>query len=128
MTRRSIHIDGFAHANPVPAASRIGPFLFSGVLTGRDASGRMPGGLAAQLANVFAHARAVLQTAGGSMDDVVKLTFWMRPELYRERAALNEAWLAEFPDAATRPARQVMAATLDGDTLVQCDLVAILPG
>jgi hypothetical protein len=33
-----------------------------------------------------------------------------------------------FPEPANRPARQVMAASLDGGALVHAELVAILPG
>jgi len=127
-SRRSIHIDGFAHANPVPAASRIGPFLFSGVLTGRDPQTKeMPEALDAQVANAFAHVRELLAAAGGSVDDIAKLTVWLRTDDYRDRAALNAQWQEMFPDAASRPARQVMAATFDGATRIQVDLVAVLP-
>lgn len=128
MTRRvSIEIEGFAHANPVPAASRIGPFLFTGVLTGRDpVTTQMPASLDAQCANVFAHARAVLAASGASTDDIAKMTFWVAD--YRDRTAINREWIAMFPDAAARPARQVMAAHLDGGALVHADLVAVLQG
>lgn len=126
-SRESIHLEGFSHQNPVPAASRIGPFLFTGVLTGRDPVSReMPRDLASQCANVFAHVREVVAVAGGSTDDIVKMTFWLAE--YRDRDALNTEWIAMFPDPDTRPARQVMAARFDGATLVQCDLVAILSG
>jgi len=123
--RRSIHLPGFGHANPIPAASRIGPYLFSGVLTGRDPHTReMPPGLDAQCANVFTHVRSLMSAAGGSLDDIVKMTFWLAD--YRDRDALNRQWVEMFPDADDRPARQAMAATLDGGCLVQCDLVAVL--
>ena len=99
----------------------------SGVLTGRDpATGEMPPALDAQCANVFAHVRALMHAAGGTPDDIIKMTFWLSE--YRDRDALNREWTAMFPDAATRPARQVMAAQLDGGSLVQCDLSAILEG
>lgn len=126
MTRRtSIEIGGFGHTNPVPVASKIGPFLFSGVLTGRSPeNSEMPDGLAEQCANVFAHVRALLTAAGGSTDDIAKMTFHLVD--YRQRDALNREWMAMFPDPSTRPARQVMAATLDGGSLVHCDLVAVL--
>lgn len=125
--RVSIHIPGFSHENPIPAASRIGQHLVSGVLTGRDPeTGRMADGLDAQMRIVFGHIRAVMAAAGGSTDDILKLTFWLAD--YRDRDALNREWLAEFPDASDRPARQVMAAQLDGGALVHCDLVAVLPG
>lgn len=123
--RESIELPGFGHANPIPAASRIGPFLFSGVLTGRDPSRRaLPETLDEQCINVFRHVRALMTAAGGSTDDIVKLTFWLAD--YRDRAALNREWLALFPDATSRPARQAMAAQLDGGSLIQCDLVAVL--
>jgi len=123
--RVSIEIAGFAHANPVPAACRIGPFLFTGVLTGRDpVTTQMPASLEAQCANVFAHMREVVAAVGGSTDDIAKITFWVAD--YRDRDALNREWLRMFPDAASRPARQVMAATLDGGALIHADLIAVL--
>ena len=36
MSRRSIEIEGFHHANPIPAASRVGPLLASSVVAARD--------------------------------------------------------------------------------------------
>ncbi len=123
--RKSIQLPGFSHANPIPAASRIGPLLVSGVLTGRDLDTRdLPDDLDGQLANVFAHVRALLTATGGSTDDIIKLTFWLVD--YRDREALNREWTQMFPDPDSRPARQVMAATLDGGCLVQCDLMAVL--
>ena len=123
--RVSVNLPGFSHVNPIPAASRIGPFLFSGVLTGRDPQTReLPPAIDEQCENVFTHVRALMDAAGGSVDDIVKMTFWLAD--YRDRDALNRGWLALFPDASSRPARQAMAATLDGGCLIQCDLVAIL--
>ena len=122
--RESIHLAGFAHANPIPAASRIGPFLFSGVLTGRDPDTRtMPKDLDTQCIHVFERVRELLGAAGAEPQDIAKMTFWLAD--YRDRAALNREWEAMFPDPHDRPARQVMAATLDGGCLVQCDLVAV---
>lgn len=123
--RISITIPGFAHANPVPVASRIGPYVYSGVLTGRDPETKVfPLDLDTQMANVFDRVRELMEAAGGTVDDIIKLTFWLAD--YRDREALNREWLALFPDPATRPARQAMAARLDEGSLLQCDLVAIL--
>ncbi|WP_062516293.1 RidA family protein [Demequina gelatinilytica] len=125
--RTSIHLPGFTHANPIPAASRIGAHLYSGVLTGRDPVSReMPPDLEDQCANVFIQVRSLMAAAGGRLDDIVKMTFWLAD--YRDREALNREWVAMFPDPDDRPARQAMAATLDGGCLIQCDLVAILEG
>ncbi|SCD36888.1 Enamine deaminase RidA, house cleaning of reactive enamine intermediates, YjgF/YER057c/UK114 family [Streptomyces sp. BpilaLS-43] len=123
--RVSIYLPSFGHANPVPAASRIGPFLASGALTGRDpATGEMPEDLRAQCANVFAHVRALMAAVDGATDDILKMTF--RLARYRDRGPLNREWTTMSPDPAHRPARQVVAARLDGGALVHCDLMAIL--
>ena len=123
--RRSLQLPGFSHANPIPAASRIGPFLASGAITGRDPETReMPVGLQAQCANVFAHVRTLMEVAGGSTDDILKMTFHLAD--YRDREALNHEWLAMFPDPENRPARHAVAAHLDGGALVHCDLLAVI--
>ena len=123
--RQSIYVGGFSHANPVPAAARIGQFVFSGAITGRDGStGVMPADMDTQCVNLFAHVREIVEAAGGTTDDIIKMTVWLRE--FRDRVALNREWEALFPDPNNRPARHAIAAELDGDMQVQCDFVAIL--
>lgn len=125
--RRSIVIAGFGHSNPVPAASLIGQHLVSGVLTGRDpVTKEMPADLDPQVANVFAHVRELMDAAGGTTNDIIKITVWLAEDRYRDREALNREWTSMFPSPDDRPARQVMSARFDGATLVQCDLQAVL--
>jgi len=123
--RESIYLEGFAHKNPVPVAARIGPHLHSGVLTGRDpVTNEMPIELSAQIRNIFLHVLELMRAAGGSTEDIIKMTFYLAD--YRNRDALNREWVEMFPDARNRPTRQVMSAVFDGDTLVQADLIAII--
>jgi 2-iminobutanoate/2-iminopropanoate deaminase len=123
--RRSIHVEGFSHANPVPAACRLGPFVFSGAVTGRDPqTGQMPDDLDHQCATMFRHVRAIVTAAGGSTGDIVKMTVWLSD--LSDRDALNREWEAMFPDPGSRPARHALAATFDGHTRVQCDFIAVL--
>jgi len=125
MPREAVWLPTFAHANPIPTASRVGPLLASGALTGRDPrTGEMPAGLDAQIDNVFAHITALMDAAGSSTDAIVKLTFHLVD--YRDRAALNRAWTTMFPEPSAMPARQVFSATLDGGALVHADLLAWL--
>jgi 2-iminobutanoate/2-iminopropanoate deaminase len=123
--RESIYVGGFSHANPVPAAARIGQLVFSGAITGRDGeSGLMPPDLDRQCVNLFAHVREIVSAAGGSIDDIIKITVWLTD--FRDRAALNREWTSLFPDPASRPSRHVLAAEFDGDMQVQCDFIAVL--
>ena len=123
--RMSIDLPGFSHVNPIPAASRKGPFVFSGAFSGRSAAtGELPPTLDAQMSLVFAHVRTLMDRVGGTVDDVVKMTFWLVDP--RDRTALNREWLALFPDDESRPARHVLKADLDAGILVQADVIAIL--
>ena len=72
--RKSIHIGSFTHANPIPNACRIGYLVMSGVILGRDPGGKMPESLEAQCANMFAHMKATVEAAGGTTDDIIKMT------------------------------------------------------
>jgi enamine deaminase RidA (YjgF/YER057c/UK114 family) len=123
--RRSVYIGGFGHTSPVPAACCIGNLVFSGAITGRDPqSKQMPADLDTQCVNLFGQVRQIVEAAGGGTDDIVKMTVWLRD--VRGRTALNREWEATFPDAHSRPARHAIAATFDGDTLVQCDIIAVI--
>jgi len=125
--RISIELPGFAHVNPIPAASRIGPFVATGAITGRDPeTGEMPEDADTQYANVFGHVRQLVSELGGSADDILKMTFHLADP--NDREALNREWLAMFPDAASRPARQAIAAKLDRGAVVHCDLLIVLSG
>lgn len=123
--RESIYIEGYAHTNPIPAACRIGNILTTGIVYGLDPStGKVAPTLEEQCALMFMHVRKILEAAGGSTDDIVKMTVWMVDR--SQRKAVNVEWLKMFPDSATRPARQTMQASLQNGMLVQCDFMAVL--
>jgi enamine deaminase RidA (YjgF/YER057c/UK114 family) len=122
-SRRSIDIESFAHSNPLPSASRIGPLVMSSVVVGRDPGGTtVPDEVSGQLANLFHHVGELLTAAGATWDDVVKMNFWV-PSL-DDRALLNEPWLAHFPDEASRPARHTQV----GGPIATCDFTAYVVG
>lgn len=123
-SRHTIHVDGFSHVNPIPAASRKGPLLMSGLINGTDpATGRLAEGLEAQCAHMFTQVRHILAAGGGTPDDLVRMTVWLKDRAQRE--PLNAQWLAMFPDAHHRPARLALhAPELSGGILVQCEISA----
>ena len=123
--RRSIYVEGFGHKNPIPAACRLGNVVTSGIIYGLDvATGKPADGLQRQCVLMFEHVRSIVEAAGGTLDDIVKLNVWMTDR--SQRQAINDAWLALFPDPDTRPARQTMQGVLTPGILVQCDFLAVL--
>ena len=123
--RKSIDIKGFTHQNPIPNATRIGNILVSGVVVGYDPGTRtMPAELDQQLANMFAHVKEIVETAGGSTDDIIKLTVWLKNP--NDRELLNKHWVKMFPDPHHRPSRHTNPLAGGGaNTLVQCDMMAV---
>ncbi len=123
--RQSIYVESFAHVNPVPAACRIGNMVYSGGIHGFDPATRQPAeGIEAQCALMFAHVRTIIGAAGGTPDDIIKMTLWMNDRSLRP--IVNREWLALFPDEASRPTRHALKATLEGGMMIQCDFVAVL--
>lgn len=123
--RKSIEVAGFKHGNPIPAASRIGNLVMSGVISAKDAqTGKMPETLAGQCAAMFANVRAIVEAAGGGPENILKMTVWLRD--LSDRKALNEEWLKMFPDPAARPARHALLHQGAGEQLIVCDFTAVI--
>ena len=126
--RKSINYPGFKHENPIPNASRIGNILMSSIISGRDPeTGQMPSDLAGQVTNVFTQIRLCVEAAGGSVDDIIKVNFWMKDPA-TGRAALNGEWARMFPDPDSRPARHTLALPANAANHVTCDFTAVICG
>ncbi|MEW2624117.1 RidA family protein [Streptomyces sp. NPDC048106] len=127
MKRRSIEVPGRGHGTqPIPAASVVGNLLVSGGISGKDpATGTVPEDPAAEVAQAFANLRAILDAADASLDDVAKVTVFVRERGIR--AHLNPVWTELFPDPDSRPARHTLEANLTGMRL-QLECLAVLPG
>lgn len=124
--RQSINAPRARHENPIPNASRIGNIVMSSVIGGANPGTReLPPTLEAQVANVFAHIRSDVEAAGGRVDDIIKVTFWVKDPV-KQRAALNAEWERMFPDAEARPARHTLQLPADSRALVQADFTAVL--
>jgi 2-iminobutanoate/2-iminopropanoate deaminase len=124
VARRSIYIDEFSHRSPIPNASRIGNILVSGLIRGVDpATQKLPATLEQQCALMFDHMRITAETGGATVEDIVKVTFWMEK---LSRPPINTEWVKMFPDPASRPARQIMEVPMEEGVLVQCDFMAVI--
>lgn len=127
IVRRSITPPGLEHGdNPIPAACRYGPLLATSRVRGVDpASGQQPDAVEAQVAHMFTNMDTVLIQGGAGWANVVKMTFWIAEP--RARALINAAWAERFPNADSRPARQMINGPLGHGMLVQCDALAFVP-
>lgn len=123
--RKSIYVDTFPHANPTPAACLVGNMVFSAVIYGREpASQQVPVDMDLQCQYMFEHVRTIVEAAGGSLDNIVKMTLWMVDK--QERDIVNRHWLSYFPDPSTRPARHTQSGEFTGNIRIQCDFIAVL--
>ncbi len=108
---------------PFAKAVRAGDFVF--------VSGQVPtiggevvsGGIVAQTEQVIANLRSVLDTAGCTLADVVKVTCWLDDP--RDFSSFNAVFEKHFIDAP--PARATVQSALMVDAKVEIEAVAYKP-
>jgi len=73
---------------------------------------------------MFVLADKVLKAANANLEDVIKVTVFMKAGFGRE--ALNLEWVKYFPDPHSRPVRHTLVNEhLAGGMLIQCELMAV---
>lgn len=125
--RISIDVEGYHHGGlPIPAASKVGPLVMTGGISGIDPDTKaLPDDVFDQARLMFFNLERIMIAAGGSMDSVARMTVYVKVPEARE--AVNIEWLKAFPDAASRPARHTLVnANLPANMLVQCDATAFV--
>lgn len=125
---RSIEIPGLGHRGaPIPMGARVGNTIYSSGIPGADvATGQLAEGGAAQVRHAFANLRALLGAGGATLEDVVRVTVYLKDNSLRE--AINAEWVACFPDPHDRPARHTLMYDLQNGMLVQLEVVAVIEG
>ncbi len=127
MARQTIHIDPVRHGAPIPMAAKVGNVLMTSGIMGADpATGDLAESVEDQARFCFANLQRVLEQAGGSLDDVLHITVFVKDHSYRQ--AVNGPWLELFPDENDRPARHTIKADLPGTMEVQLEVVAVIGG
>ncbi len=124
---RAINSDRAAqHHNPVPNAAILrGLLVTSSILGKRLGSDEYPADRGEQTALVFRYLEAILDEAGATSQDVIKLDLYFADKA--DRALANEHWLRLWPDPAHRPARQAHQAVLPDGCCLQIVAMAVLP-
>jgi 2-iminobutanoate/2-iminopropanoate deaminase len=124
--RRSISAPDIPkHKNPIPAATRIGNLVFSSAVGGEDPGTReLPDDPETQIANTFLTIRAIMREAGGTVDDIGKMSVYLADKSNRKR--VNPHWLAMFPDEDSRPVRHTTEKKLPPGRHIQVEFIAVL--
>ena len=114
-----------AAIGPYSQAIRAGQTVYLSGQIGLDpASGKLVEGVEAQARQVIANLRAVAQAAGGSVDDIVKLTLLLAD--MADFANVNEIMAAAFrPPYPARATYQV--AALPRGARIEIEAVLVLP-
>lgn len=109
---------------PFNQAIRMGNMVFTSGQAGRNRETGKMGDIRDQAHRCIANIRGILEAAGASLDDVVKVTVYLRnPE---DAPAFNEEYRKLMPEPL--PARSSAYVGLKNpDMLVEMEAVAIIP-
>lgn len=125
-TRSSIDGGGSRHRGLIPNAAQINNLLVSSAIAGfTPGTYDFPSDFAEEVANIFHHVRDDVEAAGGSLDQVIKIAFWLS-EPDSQKAVLNEAWTSTFPDPTSRPARHVHSLPDGSRGRIHAEFMAVL--
>ena len=112
-----------AAIGPYSQAIRCGEWLFTSGTLPLDAAGNCSADIVQQAAQCLSNLQAVLAAAGGSLDDVVKVTCFIRD--MEQFAVINEVYARFFNEPY--PARScVEVSRLPKDVAVEIEAVAKL--
>lgn len=111
-------------------ALRVGEFVFTTGQTGRDPdNGQLVAGLEAQTQQMLANLEAILNAAGCSVEDIVRVTLILND--IKDFKAVDNVYAAWIPDkgVAPLPTRTAFVSPqLPAGALVMMDVIASYPG
>ena len=110
--------DDYVHAMEVRGAGRL---LFVAGTMGLDPAGKPGAGLEEQLELIWSNIRAILASADMTVDNIVRLTSYLRDPDYAEMNA--RARIAAL-NGRPVPTTAIVAQTLDSNWLVEIEVVA----
>jgi 2-iminobutanoate/2-iminopropanoate deaminase len=111
---------------PYTPAVRVGSLLFISGQLGLDPETKLPHTeFAAQVTGALAGIQALVEAAGGSLENIVKTTIFLAGDMSRF-AELNGIYAAHF-SVGVKPARSTFAvAALPLGALVEIEAIAVL--
>ena len=112
--------------DPVPAGIRIGDLVQGLRISGEDpVNGKLPGGLEAQITNVFANMNRAVASAGGGLGNIAHVSIFFE-DGRADMPVLNPLWEETFPDANDRPTYKFITTPLSDGCAIQFEFFAVL--
>lgn len=116
--RTRIEVPGLAHRDPLPNAVRIGDYVFSSVIVPWDLATSQPVvGEDAQTDQCFGNMRAVMEAAGGSVDDVALQWVYLNDFAYQPY--MVDVYLEAWPEGRYQAARKTFRYPMGGQIQMQ---------
>ena len=110
--------EDYVHAIALSGVARL--LLVSGTM-GLDQEGRAPSGLDAQLTLTWSNIRRILEAAGMTTDNIMRVTSYLREARFAE--ANQAARLAALGERRV-PTTAIVAETLSPNWLVEIEIIA----
>src|SRR6185436_16846939 len=77
--RRNFEVDGLHHENPIPMGCVIGNLMTTSLIFGMEPdTRRFPDDIEGQCKLMFENIRRVMEAAGGTTDNIIKLVVWAK--------------------------------------------------
>lgn len=116
---------GNSAADPIPSGFRFDDLIVGLRINGADSqTGELGSDIHSQLRTAYSNLRAFVESAGGTLDNVGQVSFFLKDIDHRD--LINEPWVKMFPDSGDRPTYKFMPADLAENELVRLEMFAVL--
>jgi 2-iminobutanoate/2-iminopropanoate deaminase len=113
------------HPQPFPTACKVGNVVFSSAVSGEDpVTHEIPADPKLQAENAFRTVRRIMEEAGGTLDNIGKVTVYVKD---REiRPIVNAVWEQIFDNPKSRPVRHMVPFDLPPGRALQVEFLAVV--
>lgn len=113
------------HPQPFPTACKVGNVVFSSAVSGEDpVTHEIPADPKLQAENAFRTVRRIMEEAGGTLDNIGKVTVYVKD---REiRPIVNAVWEKVFNNPNSRPVRHMVPFDLPPGRALQVEFLAVV--
>jgi 2-iminobutanoate/2-iminopropanoate deaminase len=113
------------HPQPFPTACKVGNVVFSSAVSGEDpVTHEIPADPKLQAENAFRTVRRIMEEAGGTLDNIGKVTVYVKD---REiRPIVNAVWERIFNNPKSRPVRHMVPFDLPPGRALQVEFLAVV--